>query len=194
MKTLHLSLFAKLAISMAIMVAVSNFLVQFPVNHFGLNEILTYGAFSYPITFLITDLANRKYGINEARKIVYIGFFLGVVLTVFFSTNFEDLISIRIAIGSGTAFIVAQMLDVKVFDSLRKKAWYVAPLTSSLLGSMVDTLLFFFIAFYKNGFPWITLAIGDFTVKILIALIMLIPFRLLLKKITDDSSSQLKVI
>ena len=194
MKTLHLSLFAKLAISMAIMVAVSNFLVQFPVNHFGLNEILTYGAFSYPITFLITDLANRKYGINEARKIVYIGFFLGVVLTVFFSTNFEDLISIRIAIGSGTAFIVAQMLDVKVFDSLRKKAWYVAPLTSSLLGSMVDTLLFFFIAFYKTGFPWITLAIGDFTVKILIALIMLIPFRLLLKKITDDSSSQLKVI
>ena len=148
MKTLHLSLFAKLAISMAIMVAVSNFLVQFPVNHFGLNEILTYGAFSYPITFLITDLANRKYGINEARKIVYIGFFLGVVLTVFFSTNFEDLISIRIAIGSGTAFIVAQMLDVKVFDSLRKKAWYVAPLTSSLLGSMVDTLLFFFFAFY----------------------------------------------
>ena len=86
------------------------------------------------------------------------------------------------------------MLDVKVFDSLRKKAWYVAPLTSSLLGSMVDTLLFFFIAFYKTGFPWITLAIGDFTVKILIALIMLIPFRLLLKKITDDSSSQLKVI
>ena len=179
---------------MAILVTISNFLVQFPVNYFGLNKILTYGAFSYPITFLITDLANRYYGIKIARKLVYIGFFLGILLTLFFSTNFEDLISIRIAIGSGTAFIAAQLLDVQVFDKLRKKVWYIAPLISSLLGSSVDTILFFFISFYKTGIPWFTLAAGDFTVKILIALIMLIPFRLLLSKIKDNSKFYFKTI
>ncbi len=152
------------------------------------------GAFSYPITFFITDLANRSYGIKIARKIVYIGFFLGIILTLFFSTNFEDLISIRIAIGSGTAFIFAQLLDVKIFDNLRNRAWYVAPLTSSFLGSSVDTILFFFISFYKTDVPWLTLAIGDFLVKILIALVMLIPFRLLLNKIKDESKIYLKTI
>jgi len=178
---------------MAIMVTISNFLVQYPVNYFGLNEILTYGAFSYPITFLITDLANRKYGMKEARQIVYLGFFLGVALTLFFSTNFKDLISIRIAIGSGTAFIVAQLLDVQIFDKLRKRVWYVAPLVSSLFGSFADTMLFFFIAFYKTGLPWISLAIGDFSVKILIALIMLIPFKLFLNKIRSEANTNLKV-
>tara|TARA_B100000029_G_C17361633_1_gene882737 strand:- start:198 stop:782 length:585 start_codon:yes stop_codon:yes gene_type:complete len=187
------SLFGKLAIFMAIMVMISNFLVQYPVNYFGLNEILTYGAFSYPITFLITDLANRKYGKNSARKIVYIGFFLGVILTLFFSTNFKDLISIRIAIGSGTAFLVAQLLDVQVFDKLRKKVWFVAPLMSSLLGSFVDTTLFFFIAFYKTGLAWISLAAGDFSVKVLMALIMLIPFRLFLNKIRNEANTSAKV-
>ena len=179
---------------MAILVTVSNFLVQFPVNYFGLNEILTYGAFSYPMTFLITDLANRSYGIKTARKIVYIGFFLGVSLTLFFSTNFEDLISIRIAIGSGTAFIVAQLLDVQVFDKLRKKAWYIAPMISSFFGSSVDTIIFFFISFYKTGVPWISLAIGDFSVKIIITLLMLIPFKLLLSKIKDESKIYIKTI
>jgi len=189
----YLSLFTGLAVFMAIMVTISNFLVQYPVNYFGLNEILTYGAFSYPITFLITDLANRKYGMKEARQIVYLGFFLGVVLTLFFSTNFKDLISIRIAIGSGTAFIVAQLLDVQIFDKLRKRVWYVAPLVSSLFGSFADTMLFFFIAFYKTGLPWISLAIGDFSVKILIALIMLIPFKLFLNKIRSEANTNLKV-
>ena len=179
---------------MAILVTVSNFLVQFPVNYFGLNEILTYGAFSYPMTFLITDLANRSYGIKTARKIVYIGFFLGVSLTLFFSTNFEDLISIRIAIGSGTAFIVAQLLDVQVFDKLRKKAWFIAPMISSFFGSSVDTIIFFFISFYKTGVPWISLAIGDFSVKIIITLLMLIPFKLLLSKIKDESKIYIKTI
>ena len=179
---------------MAIMVTISNFLVQYPVNHFGLDEILTYGAFSYPITFLITDLANRKYGKNQARKIVYIGFLLGIGLTLFFSTNFEDLISIRIAIGSGTAFLTAQLLDVQVFDKLRKKVWFIAPLTSSIIGSFVDTVLFFFIAFYNTGIPWISLAAGDFLVKIFIALVMLIPFRLLLNKINDNSDKNFKTI
>tara|TARA_B100000945_G_scaffold233501_1_gene189849 strand:- start:543 stop:1127 length:585 start_codon:yes stop_codon:yes gene_type:complete len=190
----YFSLFGILSFLMAILVCISNFLVQYPVNFFGLNEILTYGAFSYPITFFITDLANRSYGIKIARKIVYIGFFLGIILTLFFSTNFEDLISIRIAIGSGTAFIFAQLLDVKIFDNLRNRAWYVAPLTSSFLGSSVDTILFFFISFYKTDVPWLTLAIGDFLVKILIALVMLIPFRLLLNKIKDESKIYLKTI
>ena len=147
--------------------------------------MLTYGAFSYPVTFLITDLANRRYGKNEARKIVYIGFFLGIFLTLFFSTNFDDLISIRIAIGSGTAFLVAQLIDVQIFDKLRRKEWFIAPFVSSLAGSFIDTLLFFSISFYKTSLPWLSLALGDFTVKILMAIIMLIPFRMLLKKISD---------
>ena len=170
-----------LSFLMGAVVLSSNYLVQFPINYYGLNEILTYGAFSYPIAFLITDLANRSYGKEIARKIVYLGFFLGISFTVLFSTNFADYISIRIAIGSGTAFLVAQILDVQIFDYLRKKRWFVAPLTSSLMGSAVDTFLFFSISFYGTGVPWITLSMGDLTVKIFVALIMLIPFRILLK-------------
>ena len=175
-----------LATCMAGIVAISNFLVQFPVNYLGLENILTYAAFTYPITFLITDLANRKYGKIIARRVVYFGFFIGIILTLYFSTNFEDLISIRIAIGSGTAFLVAQLLDVRVFDLLRKKIWFIAPLSSSLLGSLIDTFLFFSISFYNTDVPWITLAMGDFIVKVLISLIMLIPFRLLLNKTIPD--------
>ena len=167
---------------MGAVVLTSNYLVQFPINHYGLEEILTYGALSYPIAFLITDLANRSYGKEVARKIVYIGFALGVSFTLLFSTNFADLISVRIAVGSGTAFLVAQLLDVQIFDNLRKKTWYIAPLTSSIFGSTVDTFLFFSISFYATGVPWVTLSLGDLTIKILITLIMLIPFRLLLKK------------
>ncbi len=173
--------FILLSLLMGVVVLFSNYLVQFPVNHYGLSEILTYGAFSYPIAFLITDLANRSYGKILARKIVYFGFLLGVVLTLLFSTNFADFISVRIAIGSGTAFLIAQLLDVKIFDNLRKKEWFIAPLTSSMIGSTVDTFLFFSISFYGTGISWFTLALGDLVVKILVALIMLIPFRLLLK-------------
>ena len=150
------------------------------IKYLGLSEILTYGAFSYPITFLIIDLANRAYGKIIARKIVYIGFIIGIAFTLFFSTNFSDLISVRIAIGSGTAFLVAQLLDVQIFDQLRKKKWFVAPLTSSLIGSTIDTFLFFSISFYATGIPWVTLSLGDLAVKVLVALLMLIPFRLLL--------------
>ena len=99
---------------------------------------------------------------------------------LFRSTNFDDLISVRIAIGSGSAFLVAQLLDVQVFDKLRKKRWFIAPLTSSLIGSTVDTFLFFSISFYATGVPWVTLSLGDLAVKIFVALVMLIPFRLLL--------------
>ncbi len=166
---------------MGVVVLASNYLVQFPINHYGLNEILTYGAFSYPIAFLITDLANRSFGKVVARKIVYIGFAIGISFTLLFSTNFADLISIRIAIGSGTAFLVAQLLDVQIFDKLRQKKWFVAPLTSSLIGSTVDTFIFFSISFYGTGVPWVTLSLGDLSVKIFVALLMLIPFRLLLK-------------
>ena len=188
------NLFFKLAFLMAFLVALSNYLVQFPVNHFGLKEVLTYGSFSYPITFLITDLANRRYGKIKARKLVYFGFFLGVILTLFFSTNFKDLISLRIAAGSGLAFLTAQLLDVQVFDKLRKKIWFIAPLVSSLIGSFVDTILFFFIAFYKTGVPWFNLAIGDFSVKIFIALLMLIHFRILLNKIKDQAKTNIKLV
>ena len=165
---------------MGVVVLSSNYLVQFPIKHYGLEQILTYGAFSYPIAFLITDLANRSYGKLIAKKIVYIGFTIGISFTLFFSTNFGDLISVRIAIGSGTAFLVAQLLDVQIFDKLRKKSWFVAPLTSSFIGSTVDTFLFFSISFYATGIPWVTLSLGDLAVKILVALVMLIPFRLLL--------------
>ena len=146
------SIFLILSFLMGVVVLISNYLVQFPVHYFGLNEILTYGAFSYPIAFLITDLANRSYGKIKARKIVYIGFSIGITFTILFSTNFGDLISIRVAIGSGTAFIVAQLLDVQIFDQLRKKKWFIAPLTSSLIGSTVDTFLFFSISFMQQEY------------------------------------------
>ncbi len=181
---------------MGVVVVVSNYLVQFPIQQFGLSEILTYGAFSYPVTFFITDLANRAYGKMIARKVVYTGFVIGILLTLLVSTNFDDIISIRIAIGSGTAFFIAQNLDVQVFDKLRKKSWFIAPLTSSTIGSITDTFLFFSIAFYASGIPWLTLALGDLAVKLFISLVMLIPFRILLNKIrdyTDNSTSKLSL-
>ena len=191
-----MNLYYKLSILMGFIVLISNYLVQFPVQKFGLDEVLTYGAFSYPITFLITDLANRAYGKIVARKIVYIGFIIGILLSLFISTNFSDIISIRIAIGSGVAFFVAQNLDVQIFDRLRRKSWFIAPLTSSTIGSVIDTFLFFSIAFYATGIPWFTLALGDLAVKIIIALLMLIPFRILLSKIrdyTENSISNIKL-
>ena len=169
-----------LSFLMGVVVLSSNFLVQFPINYYGLNEILTYGAFSYPIAFLITDLANRSYGKVVARKVVYLGFVLGISFTLFFSTNYSDLISLRIAVGSGSAFLIAQLLDIQIFDRLRKNKWFVAPLASSIFGSVVDTFLFFSISFAGTGVPWWTLSLGDLGVKLFVALAMLIPFRLLL--------------
>ena len=172
--------FLILSFFMGAVVLSSNFLVQYPINYYGLNEILTYGAFSYPIAFLITDLANRSYGKIVARKIVYLGFIIGISFTLFFSTNYSDLISLRIAVGSGTAFLIAQLLDIQIFDRLRRNKWFVAPLASSIFGSVVDTFLFFSISFAGTGIPWITLSLGDLGVKLFVALAMLIPFRLLL--------------
>ena len=192
MKKNQRQLFFTLCIFMGIIVIASNFLVQFPVKFYNLENLLTYGAFSYPITFLITDLANRSFGKKIARYIVLIGFFIGIILTFFVSTNFEDIISIRIALGSATAFIIAQNLDVNIFDKLRNKTWYVAPLTSSVFGSIIDTFLFFSIAFYNTDVPWITLALGDLAVKLIAALVLLIPFRLLLSKINYFGNLKLK--
>ncbi len=183
-------LFIFLTITMGLIVIISNYLVQFPVNYYGLEEILTYGAFSYPITFLITDLGNKAYGKDVAKKIVYTGFTIGVLLTLVISTNFSDMISVRIAIGSGTAFLFSQIIDILVFDKLRNnKIWFIAPLTSSLIGSIIDTFLFFSISFYNTGVSWISLAFGDLGAKLLMALMMLIPFKLLLKR-TKDSSNE----
>ena len=182
-----------LAFSMALVVALSNYLVQFPIDYFGLKNLLTYGALSYPVAFLITDLSNRRYGKNTAKKIVYLGFALGVIITLYFSTNFSDLISIRIAIGSGTAFIVAQLIDVNIFHKLRNKVWFVAPLISSLVGSTIDTFLFFSISFYGTGINWVTLSFGDLFIKIFVALIMLVPFRILLAYIKENSIEEKKI-
>ena len=186
-------LFFILAMLMAFVVVLSNYLVQFPIRYFYLEHTLTYGAFSYPISFLITDLSNRKYGKNVAKKIVYLGFILGVFATLYFSTNYSDLISIRIAIGSGIAFLTAQLIDVNIFDRLRKKKWFVAPLTSSLVGSSIDTFLFFSISFYGTEMNWLTLSLGDLFVKIFVALVMLIPFRFLLSHIQEISESNKKI-
>ena len=182
-----------LAFLMALIVVLSNYLVQFPVHYMGFQDLLTYGAFSYPIAFLITDLSNRRYGKNTAKKIVYLGFILGVILTFYFSTNYSDLISVRIAIGSGTAFLVAQLIDVNIFDKLRKKIWFAAPLASSLIGSSIDTFLFFSISFYGTGVNWVTLSFGDLFVKIFVALMMLIPFRLLLSHVKEISTIEKKI-
>jgi len=182
-------LYLLLSILMGVVVLVSNFLVKFPVNYFGLSEILTYGAFSYPLAFLITDLANRSYGKIKAGKIVYFGFIIGVAFTLFVSTSFKEIISIRIAIGSGTAFLVSQLIDINVFDKFRNNLrWYLAPLASSLVGSTIDTFLFFSISFYGTSVPWVSLSFGDLAVKLFIALVMLIPFRLLLNTFRQDYS------
>ena len=185
-------LFFTLSFFMGLVVIASNYLVQYPVKFFQLENLLTYGAFSYPITFLITDLANRAFVKVVARYVVLIGFFIGIILTFFVSTNFADIISIRIAIGSATAFIIAQNIDINVFDKLRKKKWYIAPITSSTIGSIIDTFIFFSIAFYNTDIPWFTLALGDLAVKLLVALIMLIPFRLFISKINDFADLKIK--
>ena len=182
-----------LAFSMALIVALSNYLVQFPVKYMDLQDLFTYGAFSYPMAFLITDLSNRRYGKTVARKIVYLGFVLGLFLTLYFSTDFSNLISKRIAAGSGLAFLIAQLLDVQVFHKLRKKIWFVAPLVSSLIGSTIDTFLFFSIAFYGTGINWISLSFGDLLVKIFVALVMLIPFRLLLSSVKEIGNVKKKI-
>ncbi|NBV92910.1 MAG: VUT family protein [Proteobacteria bacterium] len=165
---------------MAAVICLSNYLVQFPFNHFQLNEIITWGAFTYPVSFFVTELANRFFGKEFARKIVFTGFFVGIILS--FILSLQEFILSRIVIGSGIAFLAAQLLDIKVFDFLRNKSWFIPPLVSSLFCSILDTVLFFSIAFYGKDVNWITLALGDFAVKLLVDFVMLLPFRLAIAK------------
>jgi uncharacterized PurR-regulated membrane protein YhhQ (DUF165 family) len=185
--------------AMAVVVAASNVLVQYPFQHFGLQDLLTWGAFTYPIAFLVTDLTNRRFGPGAARQVVLAGFAIALVLSVWLATP-------RIAIASGAAFLVAQLIDVSIFDRLRREAWWRAPFISSVIGSVVDTVIFFSLAFAARfafldtafgledgslAFPvpfmgaevplWISLAIGDFCVKLLIGLAMLVPYGALLR-------------
>ncbi|WP_425416855.1 queuosine precursor transporter [Oricola indica] len=199
-------------LAMCAVVAASNFLVQFPVQatlgSINLADLLTWGAFTYPVAFLVTDLTNRRFGPSAARVIVAFGFVLAVAFSIWLATP-------RIAIASGSAFIVAQLLDVSVFESLRRSAWWKAPLVSSLIGSVIDTVLFFGVAFSAGfafldtglgledgslGFPvpflgvggevplWVSLGAGDFCVKILVALVLLAPYRVLRGLIADRSA------
>ena len=160
--------------AMAALVAASNILVQFQIN-----DWLTWGALTYPITFLVTDLVNRRDGAKTASKVVLVGFFVAIAVNGFIAWQAGDWMLARIAGASVTAFLVAQMLDVRVFDRLRHGSWWRAPLVSSLLASAVDTFIFFSLAFYGTDVPWTTLLVGDFLVKAVIAFIMLGPFRAL---------------
>jgi len=179
--------------SMMLIVLASNYLVQIPFKFLNLENILTWGAFTYPIAFLVTDLANRIHGINFTKKVIQIGFIWGIVVSLFFSLSQFDLISLRIVIGSGIAFLTAQLLDANIFNKLRNhKHWFIPPFLSSVISSAIDTILFFSIAFYGTEVPWITLAFGDFIVKILIAMLMLVPFRLIVKNINLVQSSFFK--
>jgi len=155
--------------AMALVVTASNVLVQFPIN-----DWLTWGVFTYPVSFLVTDLTNRRLGSASARRVVYTGFAAAVILSIVLATP-------RIALASGTAFLIAQLLDVAVFDRLRDRVWWMPPLVSSMIGSVIDTALFFSIAFAEEGLPWVTWAIGDLGVKVVMALVLLLPFRGLLQ-------------
>ena len=193
------------ALGMGAVVLVSNELVQHPVQGivFGLDLslVLTWGAFTYPVAFLVTDTTNRIFGVGSARRVVAVGFALGVGLTIIaafmiasgvsratelaiWHALFKDpeaLTMLRTAVASGSAFLVAQLLDIKVFDLLREKAWWKAPTASSLLGSVIDTAIFFSLAFSGTGLPWVTWAVGDFCAKLLMIAVLLYPFKWLIR-------------
>ncbi|WP_162654771.1 queuosine precursor transporter [Lentilitoribacter sp. Alg239-R112] len=195
---------------MAFIIVASNYLVQFPVNYtisdYNLADLLTWGAFTYPIAFLITDMTNRKFGTKSARIVVAVGFLIAVGLSIWLATP-------RIAIASGSAFLIAQLLDVSIFNSLRKSTWWHAPLISSIIGSIIDTVLFFAIAFSAGfgflGFEdtfvlenapllglfameaprWISWAMGDLGVKLIVGLVMLIPYGAALPYLTGGKTT-----
>ncbi len=193
------------AFAMGLVVLASNELVQHPIQltilGIQLSGLLTWGALSYPVAFLVTDTTNKLFGVKAARQVVSFGFILGVSLTVatalgisvnvsrleggsMWQALFHDpdaFATLRIALASGSAFLIAQLLDIKVFDVLRRHAWWKAPLASSLVGSFVDTLVFFFLAFAGTGLPWASWAAGDFCAKLVMIALLLYPFRLLVR-------------
>lgn len=159
-------------LAMALVIVLSNVLVQFPVNPW-----LTWGAFSYPLVFLVTDLTNRAVGPQVARRVAWVGFAVALVASL-------ALAPWRIALASGTAFIVAQLLDIAVFNRWRRQSWWKAPLLGSLVASVIDTAVFFFIAFAGSAeVYWLQLAAGDLGVKGLMALLLLAPYRALLPRL-----------
>ena len=159
------------ALAMSAIVLVSNLLVQFPINPW-----LTWGAFSYPVAYFVTDVCNRKSGPSVARRVAWVGFAVGLILSAIFAP-------LRIALASGTAFIVSQLLDVSIFNRLRQKTWWQAPLFGSAAASIVDTSLFFSIAFAGSAIAWLPLAAGDLGVKLFMALALLPPYRLLVTRL-----------
>lgn len=156
-------------LAMVLTVVASNILVQYPFTPFGLGDLLTWGAFTYPVAFLVTDLTNRWFGPQKTRRVVYVGFAIAVVLSIWLSEP-------RIALASGTAFLTAQLLDITLFNRLRAGSWWRAPLVSSSIGSAIDTVIFFSIAFAGSGLPWTTWALGDFSVKMTVAIASLLPY------------------
>ena len=176
-------------VAMTLVVVASNILVQYPFEPFGLGDYLTWGAFTYPVAFLVTDLTNRRYGPRVARQLVVAGFVIAVILSIWLATP-------RIALASGTAFLVGQLLDITVFNRLRRQAWWRAPFVGSVIGSALDTALFFSLAFagdpdmsgLVNVFGagvmlWQSLALFDFSVKMLVALVALLPYGALMSVI-----------
>ncbi len=153
-------------------VLTANILVQFPFTPFGLQDYLTYGAFTYPVTFLINDLTNRRLGPRRTRMVIYVGFALAVLLSVLFATP-------RIALASGAAFLSAQLLDTTVFDRLRRRAWWMPPAVSGLFSSALDTVVFFSLAFAGTGLPWTSWALCDYGVKLAMLLVFLGPYRVI---------------
>ena len=165
-------------IAMAAVITISNILVGFPIN-----DWLTWGHFSFPVTFLVADVINRRLGPARARSVAYTGFFVAVVLSFW-------LASPRISLASGIAFICGQLINIGVFHRLRRRNWWHAPLISSTIASTVDTVLFYGIAFAGTGLPWITWAVGDYGVKIFCAVFLLLPFFLITNRLwTKDSAA-----
>ena len=156
-------------IAMMFVVTLSNILVQFSINNW-----LTWGAFTFPIAFLVTDVSNRYLGPIRARKVVYFGFILAVILSLI-------LADIRIAIASGIAFLTSQLLDIYIFNKLTRNVWWVPPLASSFISSFIDTVLFFMLAFAFLDLPWVSWAFGDYSVKVIASLILLVPYRVFIK-------------
>jgi uncharacterized PurR-regulated membrane protein YhhQ (DUF165 family) len=159
-------------VAMAIVVTASNILVEMPIN-----DWLTWGALSYPVAFLVTDITNRTLGVRVARYVVVVGFIAAVIMSLLIADS-------RIAIASGSAFLVAQLLDVTIFDRLRRQSWWKAPVISSVIASFVDTVIFFSLAFAGTGLPWQTWAMGDYATKLVMVVVLILPFRGLIR-ITD---------
>ncbi len=169
--------FALAVFAMCAAVLAANILVQFPFTPFGLQDYLTYGAFTYPFTFLVNDLTNRRLGLARTRQVIYVGFGLALALSALLATP-------RIALASGTAFIIAQLLDATVFNALRQKAWWLPPALSGGISSAIDTAVFFTLAFSGTDLPWANWAVVDYLVKAAMVALFLAPYRYLIGRMS----------